>query len=71
MKGLKVWGWILFITSFIIFWSCILFVPMNMNRLNAGQALLLMISFVCFILSITVWAIVRAINESRMNKKSE
>ena len=68
MKGLKTWGWILFATSFVIFWSCALFVPMNMNRLNGGQALLLMISFVCFILSITVWTIVRAINESRMSK---
>ena len=65
MTGLKTWGWILFVTSFVIFWSCILFVPMNMNRLNGGEALLLMISFVCFILSITVRAIVRAINESR------
>lgn len=68
MKGLKIWGWILFATSFVIFWSCILFVPMNMNRLNVGEALLLMISFVCFVLSITVWAIVRAINESRTSK---
>ena len=41
---------------------------MDMNRLNGGEALLLMISFVCFILSITVWAIVRAINESRASK---
>ena len=68
MKGLKVWGWILFATSLVIFWCCVLFVPMNMNRLNAGEALLLMISFVCFVLSITVWAIVRAINESRNSK---
>ena len=68
MKGLKIWGWILFATSFVIFWGCILFVTMNMNRLNGGEALLLMISFVCFILSITVWAIVRAINESRASK---
>lgn len=68
MKGLKIWGWILFATSFIIFWSCVLFVPMNLNRLNAGEVLLLVISFVCFILSITVWAVVRAINESRISK---
>ena len=62
MKGLKIWGWILFAASFIIFWSCILFVP------GGGQALLLMISFICFILSITVGAIVRAINEIRSSK---
>ena len=68
MTGLKTWGWILFATSFIIFWSCVLFVPMNLNKMNGGEALLLMISFVCFVLSITVWAIVRAINESRTNK---
>ena len=68
MTGLKTWGWILFATSFVIFWSCVLFVPMNMNRLSGGAALLLMISFVCFVLSITVWAIVRAINEIRTNK---
>ena len=68
MKGLKIWGWILFVTSFVIFWSCILFAPINMNRLNAGEVLLLVISIVCFILSITVWAIVRAINESRTSK---
>ena len=57
MKGLKAWGWILFAASFVIFWMCILFVP--------SGGLLLMISFMCFILSITVWAIVRAINEIR------
>ncbi|MBE6917992.1 MAG: hypothetical protein E7470_08870 [Ruminococcaceae bacterium] len=68
MKGLKVWGWILFAASFVIFWSCVLFVPINMNRLNAGEALLLAISFVCFILSVTVWAIVRAIKESQTSK---
>lgn len=68
MTGLKTWGWILFATSFIIFWGCVLFVPMNLDRLKGGEALLLMISFVCFILSITVWAIVRAINESRTSK---
>lgn len=68
MKGLKTWGWILCATSFVIFWSCVLFVPMNMNRLNGGAALLLMISFVCFVLSITVWVIVRAMNEIRMSK---
>ena len=68
MTGLKTWGWILLATSFVIFWSCVLFVPMNMNRLSGGAALLLMISFVCFVLSITVWTIVRAINEIRTNK---
>lgn len=68
MKGLKIWGWILFATSFVIFWSCVLFVSMNMNRLNGGQVSLLVISFVCFLLSITIWAIVRAINETRMSK---
>lgn len=57
MKGLKAWGWILFAASVVIFWMCVLFVP--------GGGLLLMISFMCFILSITVWAIVRAINEIR------
>ena len=68
MKGLKTWGWILFATSFVIFWSCVLFVPMNLNKLNGGAALLLMISFMCFVLSITVRAIVRAINEVRTDK---
>ena len=68
MTGLKIWGWILFVTSFVIFWCCALFVPMNLNKLNGGAALLLMISFVCFVLSITVWTIVRAINEIRTNK---
>ena len=68
MKGLKTWGWILFVTSFVIFWCCVLFVPMNLNKLNGGAALLLMISLVCFVLSITVWTIVRAINEIRTNK---
>lgn len=62
MKGLKAWGWILFAASLVIFWICVLFVP------GGGQALLLMISFMCFILSITVWAIVRAIYEIRSSK---
>ena len=70
MKGLKAWGWLLFATSFVIFWSCVLLVPMNMNRMSGGEALLLMISFVCFVLSITVWAIVRAINETEQARKS-
>ena len=68
MTGLKTWGWILFVTSFVIFWSCVLFVPMNLNKMNGGEALLLMISLVCFVLSITVRAIVRAINEVRTDK---
>ena len=68
MKGLKIWGWFLFVVSFVIFWGCILFVPMNMNRLNGGQALVLMISFVCFILSITVWNIIRALKEIENSK---
>jgi len=59
MKGLKAWGWILFATSLIIFWSCALF---------GGAKLLLLISFMCFILSITVWSVVRAINENRTSK---
>jgi hypothetical protein len=68
MKGLKVWGWILFATSFVIFWGCIIFLPININRLNAGEVMLLVISLVCFLLSITVWAVVRAINENYMMK---
>lgn len=68
MKGLKVWGWILFATSFVIFWGCIIFLPININRLNAGEVMLLVISLVCFLLSITVWAVVRAINKNYMIK---
>ena len=68
MKGLKTWGWILFATSFVIFWSCILFLPINMNSLKAGEMLLLLISIVCFLLAITVWVVARAINESRTSK---
>lgn len=68
MKGLKVWGWILFATSFVIFWGCIIFLPININRLNADEVMLLVISLVCFLLSITVWAVVRAINENYMIK---
>lgn len=68
MKGLKTWSWILFAASFVIFWSSVLFLPMNMNKLNGGEALLLMISFVCFVLFITVRVVIRAINESRSGK---
>ena len=63
MKGLKVWGWILFATSFVIFWGCIIFLPININRLYAGEVMLLVISLVCFLLSITVWTIIRALKE--------
>ncbi len=68
MKGLKVWGWILFVTSFVIFWGSIIFLPINMNKLNAGEVMLLIISLVCFLQSITVWAVVHAINENHMIK---
>lgn len=60
MKGLKAWGWVLFATSFVVFWCTIIFIPLN----NAAGVILLAISLICFLLFITVRTVVRAINES-------
>ena len=68
MKKLVIWGWVLFITSLLIVWASVWFCPINIKQLDAAGALLLAIAFVCFILSITIWVIVRAIEESRKNK---
>lgn len=65
MNRLVLWGWVLFVTSVLIIWASVWFCPINVKHLDAAGALLLAISFVCFILSITIWAIVRAIEDSR------
>lgn len=71
MKALKIWGWLLFISSTILFWTGMLngdFTGRGIYKMNNGALVLFILSIGCFVLSITVWAIVRAINESRVSK---
>lgn len=68
MKGLKIWGWILFAVSNALFWTGMLngdFTGHGIYRMNNGALVLFILSTVCFILSITVWIIVRAIQENQ------
>ena len=71
MKTLKIWGWILFAISNVLLWTGVLngdFTGHGIYKMNNGALVLFILSTVCFILSITVWAIIRAIKENQANK---
>lgn len=68
MKGLKIWGWILFAASSILFWTGVLngdFTGRGIYKMNNGALVLFILSTVCFLLAITVGMIVRAIQENQ------
>ena len=71
MKALKIWGWILFASSNVLFWTGMLngdFTGHGIYKMNNGALVLFILSTVCFILAITVWVIAHAIKESRRNR---
>ena len=71
MKGLKIWGWILFTLSTVLFWTGVLngdFSGHGIYKMNNGALALFILSTVCFILAITVWVMIRAIQESQTKK---
>ena len=71
MKGLKIWGWILFTISMALYFYGFIsgdFTGHGIYKMNNMALLLVILSTVSFLLAITVWAVVRALNE-KQNKK--
>lgn len=70
MKGLKVWGWMLFAAASGFFWTGIIngnFNGHGIHRMNNGALMLAILSTVCFLLAVTVWVIANALQEIQRN----
>lgn len=71
MKGLRIWGWMMFFAPLLLGFYGVLsgdFTGHGIYKMNNMALLLVILSIVCFLLAITVWTVVRALNE-KQNKK--
>lgn len=70
MRGLKIWGWVLFAGSAILFWAGVISGEFNghgINKMSNAALMLTILSLVCLLLAITVWVIAHALREGQAN----
>ncbi len=71
MKALKIWGWLLFATSVILYgygWISGEFNGHGITNMDNVPLVLTIVSIVCLLLAITVWVISYAMKQSQTNK---
>ncbi len=71
MKALKIWGWLLFAISAILWgygWISGEFSGHGIAKMDNVALVLTIVSIVCFLLAITVLTVTQAIKQSQADK---